>query len=176
MKETTGEAKAKKGFGAKFKGITFVDVLIALALVLLAAIIINIFLPQSLLHLWRGESEKEIQYTVEFLCVDKELIDKINEGDNVIDSTSKYTLGTVITSDYTAQYTELKYNEQENSGFLSPFEGKYNVLVTVKVSAEYTEGEGYSVGDRRIAVGEKLSLRFPHFAGEGYCISLSEGQ
>jgi hypothetical protein len=48
-------------------------------------------------------------------------------------------------------------------------------LVTITVLAEYTEGEGYSVGDRRIAVGEKMSLRFPNFAAEGYCIALSNG-
>ena len=56
------------------------------------------------------------------------------------------------------------------------YEDKYNVTVTVTVLAQYEEGEGYSVGDRRIAVGEKLSLRFPNYAAEGYCIGLSEAE
>ena len=50
------------------------------------------------------------------------------------------------------------------------------VCVTISVMADYDEGEGYSVGGRRIAVGEKLALRFTDFAGEGYCINLSTAE
>ena len=58
-------------------------------------------------------------------------------------------------------------------GVLAAHDGKYNVIVTISADGEYKEGEGYSVNGRRIAVGEKMALRFPNYVGEGYCIALS---
>ena len=62
---------------------------------------------------------------------------------------------------------------KDGSAVLSAHEGKYNVIVTITASGNYKEGEGYSVNDCRIAVGEKMSLRFPNYIGEGYCVALS---
>ncbi|MBR2387841.1 MAG: DUF4330 family protein [Clostridia bacterium] len=157
-------AKVKRRFN-------FIDVLIILAIVLLGAIVLNLFFPNGLFK--SSSVEKKIQYTVEFVGVDEAFVDKIKENDSVIDSVAKYNLGSVMTVDSSMPYTELKYDNEAGVGHLAAFEDKYNVLVTVSVVAEYNEGEGYSVGDRRIAVGEKLSLRFPNYASEGYCVSLS---
>jgi hypothetical protein len=151
----------------------FIDVLIILAVLLIVAIVVNIFVPLSFFGKLNKTTERQIQYTVEITALDESFIDKVAENQTVIDSVSKYTLGKVMTVDCNTHYSELKYNENEASGWLSPYTDKYNMLVTITVLAEYTEGEGYSVGDRRIAVGEKMSLRFPNFAAEGYCIALS---
>lgn len=150
----------------------FIDLLIILAIALLASIVINLFLPNSVFRNSK-RTEKEIQYTVEFLCVDEAFTDMINENDLVIDAVSKYSVGTVMVVDRNTQYTELKYDNENKVGKLATYDNKYNVLVTISVVAEYNEGEGYSVGGRRIAVGEKFSLRFPNYASEGYCINLS---
>ena len=160
--------KTYKGGKRRFN---FIDVLIILAFILIGAIVLNLFFPQGLFK--SSSVKKEIQYTVEFLGVDELFVDKIKENDTVIDSVAKYNMGNVMTVDSSMPYTELKYDSAEGVGHLATFENKYNVLVTVSVAAEYNEGEGYSVGDRRIAVGEKLSLRFPDYASEGYCVSLS---
>ena len=152
----------------------FIDILIILALLLIAAIVINMFMPLSIFSKFNKTTEQQIQYTVEITAVDETFIDKVAENDVVIDSVSKYTVGKVMTVDCSTHYSELKYNEDDNSGWLSPYPDKYNMLVTITVTAEYKEGEGYSVGDRRIAVGEKMSLRFPNFSAEGYCIGLSK--
>ena len=165
--------KAERRAKGKRRRFNFIDLLIILAVILLGAIIINMFFPSSMWRDLRDNDERMIQYTVEFIGVDEKFVDNIKENDAVIDSVSKYALGTVITADYT-NHTELNYNAAANQGMLSVYEGKYNILVTVMVTAEYNEGEGYSVGDRRIAVGELLSLRFPDYADEGYCVSLSE--
>ena len=161
----TADKKASRG---RFN---FIDVLIILAVLLLGAIVVNIFLPSSLFK--TSSVERELQYTVEFVGVDEEFIDKIKENDVVHDSVSKYNVGTVIAVDKSTPYSALQYDNETKSGHLAVYEGKYNVLVTVSVVAEYHEGEGYSVGDRRIAVGEKLALRFPDYASEGYCVNLS---
>ena len=154
-------------------GFNFIDVLIILAILLIAAIVVNMFVPLSFFNRFNKTVERQIQYTVEITAVDEAFIDKVAENQTVIDSVSKYTLGKVMTVDCNTNYSELKYNESEASGWLSPYDDKYNMLVTITVLAEYTRGEGYSVGDKRIAVGEKMSLRFPNFAAEGYCIALS---
>ena len=110
---------------------------------------------------------------MEIIGVDGEFIDKIKEQDVAVDAISKYTLGTVEAVDYNTQYSELKYDEAANAGVLAVYPEKYNVLVTVKATGSYVQGEGFSINGRRIAVGEKLSIRFPDFVCEGYCISLS---
>ena len=161
------EKKAPKGNGR----FNFIDVLMILAILLLGAIVVNLFLPGSLLK--ASSVEREIQYTVEIVGVDEAFIDKINEDDVVHDSVSKYNVGTVMAVDKSTPYSVLQYDLDSNSGHLASYEGKYNLLVTINVKAEYHEGEGYSIGDRRIAVGEKLSLRFPDYAAEGYCVNLS---
>ena len=70
-------------------------------------------------------------------------------------------------------YTTLEYNEANESGSLSTHDGKYNVLVTITSECTYVKGEGYCINGKRIAIGEKMSLRFPDYAAEGYCVSLS---
>ena len=169
MREKKNKIQGADGSVAKSRAgkFNFIDILIILALLLIAAIVINIFFPLSALRRFDKSDEKQIQYTVEFLGVDEAFVDKIAEND---------ALGTVMTVDCNTHYSELKYNESDMSGWLSPYPDKYNMLVTITVTAEYNEGEGYSVGDRRIAVGEKLALRFPNYAAEGYCISLSEDE
>lgn len=168
MTNKKAEGKSKKN-RIRFN---FIDVLIILAILLLGAIVVNLFFPNFVLD-YSKNAEKEIQYTVEFLCVDESLTDKIKENDTVVDSVSKYSVGTVMTVDRNTPYTELEYDEINGTGKLAAYENKYNVLVTISVKAEYNEGDGYSVGGKRIAVGEKFSLRFPDYAAEGYCINLS---
>ena len=153
----------------------FIDLLIIVAILLLGAIVVNLFLPSSIFKSTKN-IEREIQYTVEFLGVDQSFIDKIKENDTAIDSVSKYSVGNVMLVAHNELYSELKYDEENNTGKFAFYEDKYNVLVTISVMAEYNEGEGYSVGGRRIAVGEKLSLRFPDYVGEGYCINLSTAE
>ena len=169
-KNTAAAAKEPKSR----RRFNFIDVLIILAIVLLGAIIVNLFFPQSVFK--TNNTKREIQYTVEFLGVDEALIDKIKENDIAIDSVSKTSVGSVILVDRDTPYSELKYDEKNKEGKFALYEEKYNVLVTISVMADYAPGEGYSVGGRRIAVGEKLSLRLSDYAGEGYCINLSTAQ
>lgn len=146
------------------------DLVLVLIIVLVIATVLYIFDPFAWIKGMTAKQDRDIIYTVEFVNVDEAFLNKIQENDLVIDSVSKNTMGTVTVPDYNHHYTELQYVDQQ--GVLVSYPNRYNVLVSISTAAEYVEGEGYSVNSRRIAVGEKLSLRFPDFAAEGYCIGL----
>ncbi len=171
--EMSDEASARRDRARHFN---IIDVLIILAVLLLVAIVINIVAPTSLWAGLNSGSTQVIQYTVEFTGVDRDFVDNISENDTVVDTVSKFALGTVAAVDNNSHYRVLGYNEELDEGGYTTYQDKYNVLVTVTVTAEYEEGVGYTVGDRRIAVGERLSLRFPNFICEGYCIGVAEAQ
>lgn len=152
-----------------------IDFLIVLLILLLIISIVYMFSPISWVKRLISEETTNIYYTVEFQGVNEEFLDKISENQSVVNAVSKNAIGTVTAVDYYSKYTELQLVELEEGdvGILAEYPNRYNVTVTVYASAEYAEGTGYSVNGQRIAVGEKLSLRFPDFSGEGYCIGLN---
>ena len=165
-----GEIKASSKPRRRFNFIDFLLILFVLAVVFVA---VNIVSPMSVIDKLRSDTEHTIQYTVEFTGVSAEYIEKIKENDTVIDAVSKQTMGSVTAVDNHTKYTVLEYNEATDSGVLVEYPDRYNIIVTISASGTYREGVGYRVNDRRIAVGEKMALRFPDFVHEGYCIGLS---
>ena len=174
IKNEISDERAKRRTRAR--GFNIIDVLIILAVILLGAIVINVVSPTALFGSLVAGKTQVIQYTVEFTGVDRAFVDNIIENDNVVDTVSKFSLGSVAAVDNNSHYRVLKYNEELDEGGYTTYQDKYNVLVTITVTAEYDEGKGYTVGDRRIAVGELMSLRFPNFVGEGYCIGVADVQ
>ncbi len=173
MTKTNKSSLSENSKGKKqSRKFNFIDLLIILAVLLLAAIVINIFTPLSLFGERLKKENVTVQYTVEFTNVDQSFVDKIKEYDNVVDSVSKFSLGKVAAVDASTNYTELKYSESTGTGIVATYPDRYNLLVTITVEATYESGEGYAVRDKRIAVGEKMALRFPDYAGEGYCIDV----
>ena len=162
--------------GAKFrkqrKKFNFIDFLILLFVLAFVFVVINVFSPMSFFKKMRYDAEKTVTYAVEFREVDKEFIDKIAENDKVIDSVSKHTMG-VVQSVEKRDFTTLEYDSVNGNAVYATHLDKYNVIVTISAKSTYRVGEGYSINDCRIAVGEKLALRFPNYSGEGYCINLS---
>jgi len=163
--------KANKKEKAKNGRFNLIDLILVVLVLLVIAILIQVFSP-TLIQKLSSNQTKEIQYTVEFLGVESEFADKIKEEHLVIDSVSKNQIGTVIAINNNDPYEELQYVENSDVGILSPYPNKVNVQVTIKVTADYAKEYGYSVNGTRIAVGEKLSLRFPDYVAEGYCIGL----
>lgn len=150
----------------------FIDFLLVVVILLIIASLVYVFLPGSIISKITADKTVKIEYAIEIIGVDRDFIDNIKENDIVLDSVSKNGLGTVTAVDYNIQYTELKYNEDENVGVLSPVEDKYNVIVVISAMGEYEEGSGYTVNGTRIAVGEKINARFPDYVCEAYCISI----
>ncbi len=172
-KNTNSPSKLKQRVkGGKFNVIDFLLIVVVL---LIIGALIYVFLPSSAIKSITADKKVDIDYAIEIIGVDEEFITNIKQNDTVLDSVSKNALGTVTAVDYSIQYTELKYNEENtenNVGVLSPVMGKYNIIITISATADYEEGSGYSVNGTRIAVGEKIYLRFPNYLGEGYCISV----
>ena len=153
--------------GGKFN---LIDFLLIVVVLLIIGALVYVFLPTSTIRNITADKTVDIDYTIEILGVDEQFIENIKENDTVLDSVSKNSLGTVTAVDYSTQYTELKYDEENDIGVLSPVKGKYNVTVTIAATADFEAGEGYDVNGTRIAVGEKIYARFPDFVCEGYCI------
>ncbi len=169
-KVKTDEVKSVK-MRHRFNFIDFILILLA-AFVIFTAI--NIVSPMSILDKLNSDPTHTIHYTVEILGVDDEYIEKVKENDAVVDSISKHSLGTVVAVDYNTRHTVLEYDETQNAGVLSVYPDKYDIIITVTAKASYKSGEGYSVNGHRIAVGERVSLRFPDYVGEGYCVGISK--
>ncbi len=153
-----------------------IDLLLIIIAVLVIAVIVYVFFPNSWLGNITADDTVEIQYSLEIQGVDEAFLEKINENDNVLNSVTKSNIGTVTAVDYSTQYTELKYNEQLGEGVLSVVPDKRNVIVTISAAANFTEGKGYTVNGTRIAVGEKIYVRFPDYVCEGHCISVPIGE
>ncbi len=153
-----------------------IDLIIVIIILLVVAAIIYVFAPFRWIQTIVRSETKTIQYTVEITGVDEAFINKIKEGDLVVDAVTKNNLGTVSQGvDYHTKYSELSYKTEENStvGVLVEYPNRYNLIVTITATADYMEGSGYSVNGCRIAVGEKMSLRFPDYSCEGFCIGLT---
>lgn len=161
--------KTNKKKRIRFNLIDFLLIIIALLVVFA---IVYVFLPNSFIKGLFADDSVTIQYAIEFKGVDESFLESIKENDTVIDSVSKGEIGTVTAVDYSTQYTELKYDESADTGILSVFPEKYNVIVTITADADFSAEDGYTVNGVRIAVGELISARFPNFAFEGYCISV----
>ena len=168
----------KKGKGR----FNFVDLTLVIVAILLLGGIIYLVSPFSLIKDWISKEDKNIRYEVEFTNVDEKFIDKLKAGDVVIDGVSKSSLGTIEKVD-TNKYSILGVEPVVNDGgeqtgeyksVMIVYPDKYNVKVTISASANFYEGKGYTVNSTRIAVGEKLSLKFPEFAGVGYCVNVIE--
>lgn len=172
MKRNTNKATGA-ALSKKRRSFNFIDVILILLALLIVLTVVNIFSPMLVFNKLRNDLQTTIQYTLEVKGVDNEFINKINENDTVVDTVSKYSLGSVTAVDYNMQYLELEYDEAQRAGVMAVHPDKYNVIITITASAAYNEGKGYSVNGHRIAVGEMMSVRFPDYVCEGYCIGLS---
>ena len=178
-KQENNSAISKKKRSGRFNLIDFIIVVIIL---LVIATVIYVFAPFQWIQKMVKSETQMIQYTVEITGVDEAFIDKINENDLVVDAVSKNSLGTVSQDvDYHTKYSELSYKIDKDettgadlaTGVLVEYPDRYNLIVTITATADYVQGTGYSVNGCRIAVGEKMALRFPDYSCEGFCIGLT---
>ena len=186
MKETSG-ASSKRIRRSKTGRFNFIDLLLVVVILFTVGALIYVYVPNSIVQKITSDKTVEIEYAIEIIGVEKDFINNIKENEVVLDSVSKNKLGTVILVENENQYKELIYTEPEaetsdngeytdivekKEGVLSPVGEKRNVIVYISANAEYEAGKGYSINGIRIAVGEKMYLRFPNYVCEAYCILL----
>lgn len=156
---------------------------LAVDILLLVAIIAAIFFLVVLLtpmNPFRREAGTacELQYTIELANVESDVIELLHEGDVVIDAATGREIGEIQLKDkreYT-YYSDVAVSngdayvvEKEHAS------DRYTVTLTIRASAVYEEGVGYTVDHCRVAVGREYELHFPSYAGRGVCVTLTEG-
>lgn len=178
---TNNSNSKRKNAQQKFNIIDFLVLVLIIAII--AGSIYAVISWSDIKSLW-STSTVDLQYIVEFRGVDQAFIDKINDGDIVIDGVSKNQLGIVDSVASIDKYKVLDYKmipEEDNNSTIVPatyvgelvsYPDKYNITVYISSSAEYKEGVGYTINGRRIAIGEKIEMRFPEFSGIGYCTNI----
>lgn len=163
---------AKRDPRGKFNVIDLFITLAALALICLV-----IFAMSSLSFGTLAVNHKEIKlsYTLCISSVDVAYINKIEVGDTVLDATTKRPLGNVIAVENGRLHTVFRYDEK-TGGCMQTVPDSYDLIITVLADSVFEDGVGYTVEDRRIAVGAEYTLLFPDFAGNAYCTSVSEAE
>lgn len=158
-------------------------VFLALDILLLVAIVAAIFFLVVLLTPLNpfgreAKEERTILYTVELTNVESDVIDLLREGDTVIDAETGREIGEILLKDkrdYTYYSDEAVKKGDAYVVEKEHVSDRYTVTLTIRASALYEEGVGYTVDRCRVAVGREYELHFPSYAGRGVCVTLAEG-
>ena len=111
-----------------------------------------------------------VEYMVLFSDVDQSLALAVSENVAVYSNATGAVMGIVTEDPEVSVHNILSY--ADGSAKMKEKPGSVDVIVTVRANAEYVAGEGYSVGDVFVRVGDNLSLRFPDYTGVGSCINI----
>ena len=161
------------------KKFNIIDFFILVIVIALVVALIYAFSPWSHIQKLIKPNVVAFQYAVELKGVDDEFINLIKAGDSVINSVSKSSMGTIDRIGSVTKSTVLDYVEDRSEdgtimhkGVLTEMPDKYDIIVYISTTAQYESGVGYTVNGSRVAVGEELFFRFPHFEYNGYCIAI----
>ena len=171
MEERTSGFKPIKKKKGRFNLVDLLVVLIALAIVFAVVFVMD---PFSIGLFGAEKQEVTLEYTVRIDNVESALINKIQMGDEVIDASVKTSLGYVSAVEDDIPHTEPYYDAEEDVVSMKEYPNRYDLVVTVTAEATFTDGEGYKIDGRRMAVGTQLYLMFPDYIGTGNCISIRE--
>ena len=168
---------SKKATRKKFNFIDFLVVLVILAAI---AALVYLFSPWSKIEkLWNND-EVELTYFIEIKDVPPEYIDQIKNGDAVLDSVTKNSLGKISDVSYKTSYVyEYAIDDtgkvnctQVNSPAQKDGNVPETIVIKITATADHKQGTGYTVNGSRVAVGELFNLRLPTYSCSGYCIQM----
>ena len=144
-----------------------IDFFVILIVLLVIAAMVVYFWP-GLMERFSSNGEMEITYVLEFRGVEEAFIANIKSGESVYDASQNFKRGTVK-SVAIESYSVLEYDSSSGEAVMKEHPNLKTLIITISVSAIYTEGEGYSINGERIAVGGKYAVRFANFTGTAYC-------
>lgn len=171
MEERTSGFRPVKKKKGRFNFMDLFLVLLAAGIIFLVVFVID---PFSINLFGEEDHSVTLEYTVRIENVEGALVDKIKIRDEVIDASVKTSLGYVNAVENDTPYTEPYYDSQEDAVSMKEYPDRYDLVITVTADAIFTEGVGYTVNGRRVAVGTQFYLMFPEFLGTGYCIGMRE--
>ncbi|MBQ7337792.1 MAG: DUF4330 domain-containing protein [Clostridia bacterium] len=169
------KSAGRKAAGRKKKSvrmpINLFDVAVIVVLVVVAVIALGSTQLATLFGIGERAEPCTVEYMVMFADVDQDLALAVSDGSAVYGNSTGASMGEVITSPEVQAHRVVTYADGTSQMKDKP--GSVDVIVTVRASAQYTEGVGYTVGDTVVRVGDNLSLRFPGYTGVGSCINIS---
>lgn len=149
----------------KFNIVDLVLVLVVVALIVVVVYTLDLF--------GKDAAKVTLSYNVCIGNVDAIYADKIQVGDAVLDATTKRSLGRVVAVENTKPHTVFRYDER-TGGTMLTVPDSYDIVITVLAEGLFEDKIGYTVEQRRLAVGAEYTLLFPDFAGNGYCTSIRQ--
>ena len=168
MNNSLNNTKKKRKFN-------FIDFLTILTLLALVGVAVYLFSPWgNIKQLW-NKDDISLSYAVEIKDVDIDYIENISENNEVIDSSSKNSLGTIVEIvkiEKAYVYDYVIDGDGNMTCVISEQPKKYNITVKITANANFKDDVGYTVNGCRIAVGETLDLRLPIYTCHGQCVRI----
>lgn len=115
-----------------------------------------------------------VEYTLTLQGVDERFAEAILSGDALVTADTGAALGNVTGEVLVAPHRipaliSAGEGSEASTVVLKEVPGQFDIMVTVQADAIYTEGVGYTVGDRAIRAGAAYHVRFPNYVGVGVC-------
>jgi hypothetical protein len=115
-----------------------------------------------------------VEYTLTLQGVDERFAEAILSGDALVTADTGAALGNVTGEVLVAPHripalVSAGEGSEASTVVLKEVPGQFDITATVQADAIYTEGVGYTVGDRAIRAGAAYHVRFPNYVGVGVC-------
>lgn len=171
MEERTSGFKPVKKKKGRFNLMDLILVLLAVGIALFVLFVID---PFSINLFGADEQNVTLEYSIRIENVEATFMDKIRIRDEVIDASLKTSLGYVNAVENDIPHSEPYYDSEDDLVSMKEYPNRYDLIITVTADAVFTQGVGYTVNGRRVAVGSEFYLMFPEYLGEGFCVSMRE--
>lgn len=147
-----------------------IDFFILLAVILAVSLLISSFV--RLVKGKRTDDSSKIEYTVRIAEVREDMSRFISEGDEVIDSVGKRSIGHAgqvsVHPSTVERLTDGIPSAEKIDGYVDIY-----VTVTAMASIQNTD---ITVGGYNLKIGRVMYLRFPDFTATAECVRISEVQ
>lgn len=156
----------------KSRKINAFDIVFILIILAAAVVLIIYFMNKS--KSTDNELGDKVTYVIEIVATDQEVADAINVGDNITDSTTKSSLGTVIAKEYKeAESINFDYNEKRY--ILEKYPDKIAVRMTVEADITESKDEISVGGSVPIRVSYSFGIRGPGYTTYGSVVEIVRG-
>ncbi len=166
------DSNINKNISPKKGRFNFVDVLILLAVLSLAAFFVYIFDPFGWMDVSQYDlADVTVKYQIEISGIDTEIANGIQIGDEIFDADKGEFLGTVSSIRMFDYAEEVQVGKKTEWHFV---EGKSTVYIDVITQCVYQKDVGYIANGVLLVYNMKINVASPHFAATIRCTSVPE--
>ncbi len=113
-----------------------------------------------------------LTYTIKIASVKKTLAESIGDGEQLLESAGKRTLGRVSDVRVVPAVTEC-YSEKDAAYVRTERPGYVDIYLTLSAEA-ISDARAVYIDGYRLLIGAPIYLRLPAFSGVGYCVEFEE--